>query len=333
MPDMDGYEVTGMITANPATATIPVVMCTGHDTPQDRARAKESGASGFVTKPVDDSALDALLAELREARRRGRGRPPPKASPKRPRRRSSSPPPVVTAAPVVRPTGAYGQPDPVAPPAAAPHRRPRHGRPQPTRSRGSPNASRAKSRKGSCAKRWPRFRGVREGIAQRCARGRGRAAHDALASLRAESRRPRARRALGRRGRYARRPRIVQPAVEAAEAARKSAAMAADDKLREALATVHATAERVARQTVDSAKSTMEDASRKILEAARAELQDTARIAAETAAKPDRRDRGAQRRRAARPGHAGRRARGRNGDAGRSGAGRHRRRGTGHARD
>ena len=66
MPDMDGYEVTGMITANPVTATIPVVMCTGHDTPQDRARAKESGASGFVTKPVDDSALDTLLAELRE---------------------------------------------------------------------------------------------------------------------------------------------------------------------------------------------------------------------------------------------------------------------------
>ena len=37
MPDMDGYEVTGMITADPNTATIPVVMCTGHDTPQDRA--------------------------------------------------------------------------------------------------------------------------------------------------------------------------------------------------------------------------------------------------------------------------------------------------------
>jgi CheY-like chemotaxis protein len=64
MPDMDGYEVTGMITADPQTSAIPVVMCTGHDTPQDRARAKENGASGFVTKPVDDAALDGLLAEL-----------------------------------------------------------------------------------------------------------------------------------------------------------------------------------------------------------------------------------------------------------------------------
>ena len=60
MPDMDGYEVTGMITADPHTAAIPVVMCTGHDTPQDRARAKENGASAFVTKPVDDTALARL---------------------------------------------------------------------------------------------------------------------------------------------------------------------------------------------------------------------------------------------------------------------------------
>src|SRR4029453_12094808 len=64
MPDMDGYEGTGMITANTETSTIPAVMCTGHDTPQDRARAKENGASAFVTKPVDDAALDGLLAQL-----------------------------------------------------------------------------------------------------------------------------------------------------------------------------------------------------------------------------------------------------------------------------
>ena len=51
MADMDGYEVTSQITANPETAAIPVIMCTGHDPPADRERAKESGASGFVTKP------------------------------------------------------------------------------------------------------------------------------------------------------------------------------------------------------------------------------------------------------------------------------------------
>ena len=66
MPDMDGYEVTGIITANPETAAIPVIMCTGHDTPQDRARARENGASGFVTKPVDEPTLDAVLDELQD---------------------------------------------------------------------------------------------------------------------------------------------------------------------------------------------------------------------------------------------------------------------------
>ena len=84
MPDMDGYEVTGMITANPVTAAIPVVMCTGHDTPQDRARAKDSGASGFVTKPVDDTALDTVAggaARTRRERGRSRRRQPNAAEP------------------------------------------------------------------------------------------------------------------------------------------------------------------------------------------------------------------------------------------------------------
>ena len=49
-------------------------MCTGHDTPQDRARARENGASGFVTKPVDDPALDSVLAQLQGACA-GRDRP------------------------------------------------------------------------------------------------------------------------------------------------------------------------------------------------------------------------------------------------------------------
>lgn len=66
MPDLDGYQVTRMITANPRTSRIPVIMCTGQDTPEDRARAHESGASGFLTKPVEDAALDALLATARQ---------------------------------------------------------------------------------------------------------------------------------------------------------------------------------------------------------------------------------------------------------------------------
>jgi two-component system, cell cycle response regulator len=64
--DMDGYEVTRMIKANPETSAIPVIICAGHDTPQGRERARNSRASGFVTKPVDDATLDALLVQLRQ---------------------------------------------------------------------------------------------------------------------------------------------------------------------------------------------------------------------------------------------------------------------------
>src|SRR5215831_4990537 len=66
MPAADGFEVTSMIVANPQTASIPVVMCTANDTPNDRARAKVCGASGFLTKPIGEAALDVMLAELRE---------------------------------------------------------------------------------------------------------------------------------------------------------------------------------------------------------------------------------------------------------------------------
>src|SRR5258708_25751476 len=66
MDGMDGYAATAMIRANSRTADIPVIMCTGHDTPKERARAHECGASDFVTKPISEAELDALLPQLRK---------------------------------------------------------------------------------------------------------------------------------------------------------------------------------------------------------------------------------------------------------------------------
>lgn len=66
MPDMDGFETTGIITKDPALSHIPVVICTGQDSAEERARANENGASGFLTKPVEEPALDALIKELEE---------------------------------------------------------------------------------------------------------------------------------------------------------------------------------------------------------------------------------------------------------------------------
>src|SRR5206468_3754333 len=77
MTGADGFEVTSQIVANPQTSSIPVVMCTANDTPNDRARAKVCGASGFLTKPIAEAALDVVLAELRERA----GAPKPAAAP------------------------------------------------------------------------------------------------------------------------------------------------------------------------------------------------------------------------------------------------------------
>lgn len=66
MPDMDGLEVTSRIVGNPKTAHIPVVLCTAQDTPEDRVRAKEKGAQGFLTKPASEESLVHTLRELAE---------------------------------------------------------------------------------------------------------------------------------------------------------------------------------------------------------------------------------------------------------------------------
>ena len=115
MADMDGYEVTAQIMANPATSAIPVIMCTGHDTPADRERAKESGACGFVTKPVDDASLDAVIAQLHE--RVVAPEPTPAVSVAAPTQ-VAPPPPNIRPAPIARPAP-VDAPAPAATPAPA----------------------------------------------------------------------------------------------------------------------------------------------------------------------------------------------------------------------
>ncbi len=53
MPDMDGWATIQMLKAAPATAHIPVLMCTAKDTMGDVERGFQSGAVAYVTKPLD----------------------------------------------------------------------------------------------------------------------------------------------------------------------------------------------------------------------------------------------------------------------------------------
>jgi len=64
MPGVNGFEVQDSLSR--AGLRIPVVVITGHDAPEARARALAGGASAYLLKPVDDNmllaAIDAAIA-------------------------------------------------------------------------------------------------------------------------------------------------------------------------------------------------------------------------------------------------------------------------------
>ena len=63
MPEMDGWEACKAIKANPATAAIPVLMCTGHDLSDDPELLTQSGANGYISKPYNPAQMSAKVAE------------------------------------------------------------------------------------------------------------------------------------------------------------------------------------------------------------------------------------------------------------------------------
>ncbi|WP_330460178.1 HAMP domain-containing protein [Streptomyces sp. NBC_00820] len=63
MPEMDGYATTTAIRRMPQFAGLPIIALTAKAMKGDREKAIESGASDYVTKPVDP---DHLLAVMRE---------------------------------------------------------------------------------------------------------------------------------------------------------------------------------------------------------------------------------------------------------------------------
>jgi len=59
MPGISGYDVQARLTQ--AGHKLPVIVITGHDTPQSRERALDAGASVYLRKPVDEKELlDAI---------------------------------------------------------------------------------------------------------------------------------------------------------------------------------------------------------------------------------------------------------------------------------
>ena len=64
MPRMHGYELIAEVRRQPALRHLPVVVCSSRSSEKHRARAREVGAQGYLTKPF---TKEQLVAELQLA--------------------------------------------------------------------------------------------------------------------------------------------------------------------------------------------------------------------------------------------------------------------------
>jgi two-component system, cell cycle response regulator DivK len=64
LPVMNGWEVTRLLKADPATRHIPVIALTAHALATDRSKAIEAGCDDYDTKPVDFARLQEKINSL-----------------------------------------------------------------------------------------------------------------------------------------------------------------------------------------------------------------------------------------------------------------------------
>jgi DNA-binding response OmpR family regulator len=70
MPGMDGFAVAQMLKADPASATIPIIMVTAQVGRGAKMIGLESGAEDYLTKPVDTTELLLKIRNILRLQRR-----------------------------------------------------------------------------------------------------------------------------------------------------------------------------------------------------------------------------------------------------------------------
>ncbi len=66
MPGMDGFEVCRELRKNPKTKDVPVVLLSFRNEQQSIQHGYESGCTAYLTKPVQDTELVAVLNKYLE---------------------------------------------------------------------------------------------------------------------------------------------------------------------------------------------------------------------------------------------------------------------------
>ncbi|OKO71716.1 chemotaxis protein CheY [Bradyrhizobium sp. NAS80.1] len=64
LPEIDGWEATRRLKANPATRDIPIIALSAHALIGEREKALAAGCDDFDTKPIK---FDRLLAKIEQA--------------------------------------------------------------------------------------------------------------------------------------------------------------------------------------------------------------------------------------------------------------------------
>jgi two-component system cell cycle response regulator DivK len=59
VPELDGWEATTILKADPATAHIIIVAVTAHALPGDEERSRNAGCDGYLAKPISPALLVA----------------------------------------------------------------------------------------------------------------------------------------------------------------------------------------------------------------------------------------------------------------------------------
>ncbi len=64
LPDVDGYEVVGLLRRTPGLRKVPIVALTANVMKGDRERSLEAGCNGYLQKPIDVDTLAEQIASF-----------------------------------------------------------------------------------------------------------------------------------------------------------------------------------------------------------------------------------------------------------------------------